>query len=420
MDRIIKILIVAPEYPYPPIDGHKVRVYNLVRHLPARYKFYFLAFGTEKVSDCQEDFKERLGPSCENVELISTSTLEPIHLNSLIESIINIFYPFEMSVGEPFYSHVMADRINNLINSRGYDLIYLCGLSIALHFDKRHSHVPFVVDICDSISLLTKSYYKRGGRLPAKLRNYLNYIWADRYEKIHVAGIRNIIMISSVDAERISRNCPKSRIWVLPNGVDTAHFKRPVGARGKTAELLFTGVMNYPPNNEAMIYFIEEIFPLVKQKRLDVTLTIAGREPTHELQSLAGKTSGVKLTGFVEDLRPFFSDAVIYIAPLLSGAGIKNKVLEAWSMSLPVVATPISCAGIMTIENQNILLADSPEDFAAKILTLLSNEALRGRLSSNGRHTAEREYSWMSRSNILSSIFEEVINGSSSHISGGC
>ena len=166
--------------------------------------------------------------------------------------------------------------------------------------------------------------------------------------------------------------------------------------------------MNYPPNDEAMLHFIRNIYPLIRSRVPDVTLTIAGRNPTQELTALAAQTTGVTVTGHVEDLRPYCDGATVYVSPLLSGAGIRNKVLEAWSMGLPVVATSDSCSGIEECDNDNILIANSPDQFSRAVIALLSDRQHCKSLSISGRLTVEKSYMWYNRSAYLTSIFEEI------------
>jgi glycosyltransferase involved in cell wall biosynthesis len=408
MRKVAKALVVAPEFPYPPIDGHKVRIYNLIRHLPPEFKFDFLAFGEEEAYPRKEELRTQLGSSCQSVDLISENTLELIRLRGRLSSIRNIVFPYETSIGRPYLSQTMMRIIEERIMSGRYNLIYLCGLYISLHHQQRFNDFPCVIDVCDCLSLLAKSYFKRERNIIFKIKKYLNFIWADRYEKLHVSKIKNIIMISSSDAEVISGNCPQSKVWVVSNGVDTDYFKRRSALNLVNGELLFTGVMDYPPNDLAMHFFIKKIFPLIRKKRPNATLTIAGRNPTEELRLLAQRTNGVRVTGFVEDIRPCFEAADLYVSPLVSGTGIKNKVLEAWSMEIPIVATSLSCCGINVRDSENILIADEPVIFASKILGLLDDPKWGKKLAITGRKTAEEQYSWFSRGRLIASIWQEV------------
>ncbi len=217
-------------------------------------------------------------------------------------------------------------------------------------------------------------------------------------------------MISHVDAAHVKVNCPGSRIWVIPNGVDTEYFHTKNHHSDAGRNLLFTGVMNYTPNVESIVYFIKEILPLVRRRISDVKLTVAGRNPTLELQKIEKEVHEISLTGYVDDIRPYFERAAIYVAPIISGAGLKNKILEAWSMSKAVVATSLSCDGIDAIDGYNVVIADRPKDFAEKVVQLLSDTNMRDRLAINGRHTVERSYSWLSKSKMLENLFREVLH----------
>ena len=414
MTSNLKILVVAPEYPYPPTDGRKLRIYNLFRNVLTNCTFDLLAFGEMDGLLDTNLLRKQLGVSCERVELIAKSSLEQIPSRGRLARFINIVFPDEKSIGEPYFSRAMTSRISEHLASNRYDLIFVCGLYINLHLDRKSIPVPYIVDVTDCPSLLLRSYFEQEHQTIRKLKQYLDYIWADRYEKLFVSKIANIVMISSADAEVVARNCPHSKIWVVPNGVDTDYFKRASRLPIRTGDLLFTGIMDYPPNNTAMLYFIREILPLVRGNIPEVTLTIAGRNPTPELRSLVDQTSGVHVTGFVEDIRPYFETATVYVSPLLTGAGLKNKVLEAWSMAVPVVATTVSCSGIAVRNNDNLLIADTPAEFATKILALLADGSLRGRLSLSGRETVERDYSWTSQGEMLCAIFHEIVTAEAS------
>ena len=412
MSNGLSVLVVSVEYPYPPIDGHKVRILNLLKNLPANYSFHFLGFGIDEISEQQqEEYRSRLGPACKAVELVSGSTAERLEDLSPIGSLKNLVFPNPISIGLPYYSKEFERRIQAHVSSGRYQIVFFGGLGVLTHFVPGTTAVPYLVDIVDCPSLLTWSSFLQERHLLERLKKLASHLWASRYEQVHASKIANIVMITSVDAERIARNCPKSRIWAISNGVDATQFsrsRRP--ARSASADLLFTGVMDYVPNNAAMLHFIAKIFPRIKMKSPNVTLTIAGRNPTNELLSLASSTAGVRVTGFVEDLRPYFEEATVYVSPLLSGAGLKNKVLEAWSMALPVVASSVSCSGMAARDTQNVLIADTPAEFASKVLAVLSDSELRERLSAEGRATVEREYSWQSRGAMLGSVLESIVD----------
>jgi polysaccharide biosynthesis protein PslH len=405
----IRILVLADSYPYPPTDGRMLRIYNFFKHLRGDYRFDYLSFGGVHMNIDPISLKDQLGPACNSVEFIRSETLLNKAPMSLLSKIRNVFYPYVDTIGEACYSEDMASRVKNKIETGSYELVFVCGLYMLLYIDQGSIRIPFIVDMTDSISLLFRSYFNNERCCLNKIILFLNYVWAERYEKIHCSKLDNIIMCTPVDTEIIRKHCPHSNVWSVPSGVDTDYY-RSTNTSVRCKSLLFTGVMDYSPNNSAMIHFINQIFPLIRQKEPDIYLIIAGRNPTAELKRLASRYSGVVVTGYVDDLRPYFESSAIYISPLVTGAGIKNKILEAWSMSLPVVASSLSCSGIEAVSNENILIADTPSEFAEKVLALLQNPELRAKLSANGRATVEQQYSWATRSNMIKDIFEQTLN----------
>ncbi|MCG3110733.1 MAG: glycosyltransferase [Candidatus Manganitrophus sp. SB1] len=401
------VLLIAPKYPYPPSDGHMIRNYNLFKSFRSGYQFDFLTFGDPQLLQDREKALKQLGPCFVDMEIVPESTLRRV--GKKISTLRNIFYPSALGLGLPYYSEEMAEAVNRKMASSKYDFIFFCGFSMFLYYDQKESNrIPYVVDIIDSLSLFMDSCLKVKKGMREKLTDYVNYIWAKRYEKIHFSTARNSIFITQADKDYVMKETPRSKLWVVPNGVDTDFFKSK-GEPPKNDSLLFTGVMDYPPNVEAVIYFISKVLPLVREKMPNVSLTIAGRNPTTELQTLASQMPGVKLTGFVEDIRPFFEEAAVCIAPIVSGSGLKNKVLEAWSMSKPVVATSFSCNGINAVHGQNILIADAPDLFADAVITLLSDPVQRKRFAEAGRKTVEDSYSWGSQATLVDKIIKEVM-----------
>jgi polysaccharide biosynthesis protein PslH len=405
----IRILVLADAYPYPPTDGRKLRIYNLFKNFAEGYRFDYLTFDGSHIDIDPELLKRQLGPSCDSVEIVPSGSLRKTLPMGFLSRVKNIFYPYVDTIGPACYSDYMFSRAKDKIDSGSYDLLFVCGLYSMLYIDKGSIRIPYIVDIVDSMSLLFKSYLDNEHRPFHKLRLYLNYIWATRYEKMHCSQLNNIIMCTSVDSGIIKRHCPQSNVWTVPEGVDTEYYRSTKPAvPGK--KLLFTGVMDYEPNNAAMLHFIRNIFPLIRKSDPDIILTIAGKNPTPELKFLAERTSGVIVTGFVDDMRPFFESSTVYVSPLVTGAGIKNKILESWAMSLPVVATSLSCSGMEAIANENVLIADSPQEFSQKVLALLGDNTLRTKLSQSGRKTVEQQYSWSNRSDMTKDIIDNILN----------
>jgi glycosyltransferase involved in cell wall biosynthesis len=167
--------------------------------------------------------------------------------------------------------------------------------------------------------------------------------------------------------------------------------------------------MNYPPNVEAMVYFIKNILPQIKRKVPDIKLTMAGKKAAPLLKNLAVDNKNITITGFVNDIRPFIGKANVYICPMVSGAGIKNKILEAWAMGKAIVATSLSCQAISEAKhNKNVLISDDPKGFSEFVVKLLKDEKLREKLGRNGRNLVKQKYNWPESAEKILGIIKKI------------
>jgi glycosyltransferase involved in cell wall biosynthesis len=176
------------------------------------------------------------------------------------------------------------------------------------------------------------------------------------------------------------------------------------------ARLIFVGAFQHLPNVEAMLYFCRDVLPVIRTKVPGVELLIVGSNPTPPVLNLAA-IPGVQVTGFVPDIRPFMSRSSIYVVPLRLGVGIRGKILEAWGMGMAVVSTSVGCAGLRFNNGRNLLVGDTPEQFAAHVISLLNDPAGRRRLGEEGRKTAEQFYSWERSARQLDMLYQSMIKG---------
>jgi sugar transferase (PEP-CTERM/EpsH1 system associated) len=202
-----------------------------------------------------------------------------------------------------------------------------------------------------------------------------------------------------------------SHIAVLPNGVDQQYFSpQPVTVDGS---IIFTGVMNYFPNSDAVMYFHRHIFPLVKRLAPTAQFTIAGMHPTAEIRKLADRYTTV--TGSVPDMRAYLSKAAVCVVPLRIAMGVQNKILEAMAMGVPVVATSVANRGINARHEREILVADGPEAFAVATTRLLTDQDLREAIRKNAKEFIDQNFHWEKNLSRLDDVISEVTRLSPSH-----
>jgi len=178
--------------------------------------------------------------------------------------------------------------------------------------------------------------------------------------------------------------------------------------------MIFVGAFQHLPNVEAMIYFCREILPAIRRQLPEVRLTIVGSKPPPAVVALSG-IPNVEVTGQVEDLRPHMAESSVYVVPVRLGVGIRGKILEAWSMAMAVVSTPVGCAGLRAENGKNILVSDTAESFAASVVTLLKDPQLRLRLGAEGRRVAEEYYGWDRSAQQLDAVYQSLLYGNSCH-----
>jgi glycosyltransferase involved in cell wall biosynthesis len=181
---------------------------------------------------------------------------------------------------------------------------------------------------------------------------------------------------------------------VIPIAVDTEQI-RPVARPTDSLNLLTMGTLYYPPNADGIRWFVGEVFPLIRSQVPGVRLTIIGKNPPKDFLRLAeDKTNNIVVTGFVPELNPYFAESALAVIPVRAGGGMRVRILEAFARAMPVVTTTVGLEGIQAEPGEDVLVADSPSDFAACVIRLLNDQALQDQLSTNGRRLVESKYNW--------------------------
>jgi glycosyltransferase involved in cell wall biosynthesis len=224
-----------------------------------------------------------------------------------------------------------------------------------------------------------------------------------RFERKASRIVDHHATVSERDRETLLRISPGSKVTVVPNGVDPEYFKKTIDAV-ESNRLIYVGGMTWFPNYDAMLYFIDHIWPLIKKEVPDAKLTHIGRQTSNEFARKAESDPALRFLGFVDDIRPEMSRSAVYIVPLRIGGGTRLKILDAMSMGKAIVSTSIGCEGIDVTDGHDILIADTPAEFAAKTVELMRNPHLRDTLSKNARETVIKKYAW----NVIASELEEA------------
>jgi glycosyltransferase involved in cell wall biosynthesis len=201
---------------------------------------------------------------------------------------------------------------------------------------------------------------------------------------------------------------PHARVRAIPTGVDTCYFAPDTRAEAP-ARLVFTGSMDWYPNEDAMLHFMDAVLPRIRHDLPAASLAIVGRRPSARLREAAARVPNVEVTGTVDDVRPFMADAAVYVVPLRIGGGTRLKIFEALAMGKAVVSTAVGAEGLPLVPGEHFVQADDPESFARAVVSLVNDPHRRQTLGSGGRRLVEERYSWPQVAREFTATCEEVL-----------
>jgi sugar transferase (PEP-CTERM/EpsH1 system associated) len=386
----MNILVFASEVPATPGMAGSPRLFSLCRGLSQRHRLTLATY-----SQSEERYRSFLAdPASAGVfadMVLLPGPPEPGWWGRQRHRLRQEAH-FGIRLRTPTYHAEQCRRIRETVVKEAIDVLFVDGLSNAQYVLPDSLPCPAVIDLHDSVTLL----YTRKTRMePHWLRRQL--LRAEtrsiaRWERGLGRTFATVLTNSPVDEEFLRTLAPDTNTRTIGNGVDSDFFQ-PSGPSGDLSRLVFTGVLGYGPNEDAVVYFCESILPLIHRENPAVTFSAVGKDPSDRVKALQG-LRGVEIVGTVPDVRPHLERAGIFVCPLRWGAGVKNKLLAALAMGKPVVATPQSIDGLDLKDEEHLLLAGAPTEFAAKVLRLVNDPAEAQRLARAGREFVVARYSW--------------------------
>lgn len=293
--------------------------------------------------------------------------------------------------------------IRALLQSYQPDVIHTIGVPMLYELPKTAR--PIVAELVD---LASRSHWRLQNRVRKPTHRFQYWVEGKKMERVERAQIRRAavaIVTSEFEKASAQRLAPRVPIEIIAPCLDLDFFQ-PEPVTPEPYTLLFTGTMNYAPNVEAVEYFCRQILPGVRREIPQVRLVVAGRDPAPSIQALA--SDSVEITGAVPDIRPYFTRAAVLIVPLLHGGGIRIKILEAWAMEKAVVSTTIGAEGLPGKDHQQLILADTPGEFARAVSALLRDAETRKRLGKCGRQLAAEQFSIQAAARRMNQIYTSV------------
>jgi sugar transferase (PEP-CTERM/EpsH1 system associated) len=397
----LKILWVKAGGLVPPDIGGRIRSYHILRELAKRHSITFFSFYAKH----PDDVHEQLTQVFERVICIPLRIPIPRSRGEAFHFARYALSPTPYSVAKHSQPEVVA-ALRNLLEVEFYDVI-ICDFVIAGGIIPWTIRCPKVLFTHNVEAQIWERRFQTASSPIWKAVAWNEYRKMLRYERFCIESAQHVLTVSENDRDIFAKLIDKSRMTVIPTGVDVEYF-RPVGGDGQPHELVFTGAMDWMLNEDAILYFAREVLPLIRKEIPQVTLTVAGRFPSRRLMALAKAEEHIRVTGRVEDIRPYIADASVYVVPLRVGSGTRLKIFEAMAMGKAIVSTTIGAEGLPVTDGRDILIADTPENFARNVVSLLRCPDQRKRLGASARQLVEQKYSWGAVSDLFDTVLSRV------------
>jgi sugar transferase (PEP-CTERM/EpsH1 system associated) len=391
------LLFLSHRIPFPPNKGDKIRSFNLLKHLSTRYAIHLGAF-VDDADDWQ--YQDALKPYCASIKLL------PLHpRRAKLASLTGLLTGEALTL--PYYRNTELKRWASELATSGTVSRGLAFSSAMAQFMPAQL-APRVLDMVDVDSDKWTQYaptqrwplswvYAREGRRLAE--------W-----EVQVAqDFDATLLVSRDEAALMQQRAPQARhkIGAFENGVDADYFSPardyPNPYAADVQSIVFTGAMDYWPNIDAVTWFVERVFPAIRDAVPAAQFTIVGSRPSDAVVALARQT-GVVVTGSVPDVRPYLAHAVCSVAPLRIARGVQNKVLEAMAMARPVVASPQAAEGIRAVAGRDFTLAQGEAEFAQAVVTQLQAPAT----AAHARDCILENYDWARNLSAIDPLFERA------------
>ena len=393
----MKVLLLTQVLPYPPDSGPKVKTLNVLKYLAQHHEVTLVSF----VRGDQSAGVRQLQKYCRAVYTAPMTRGAASDVLAMARSLAS---------GQPWMlvrddRAAMRQLVDRLAAETQFDVVHADQLNMAQYAQYARGALK-VLDAHNALWLLYKRLWETMLPGPKKLLLGRDWQLLKEYEGRICREFAAVLTVSEEDKTALEEAMGKPRhITVIPIAVDTDDI--PVVHRIPDAShLLHIGTMYWPPNIDGILWFIREIYPIIRARRPDAMLDVVGARPPRELLNLNGDGSGVNVIGYVPDPQPYLEQAGAFIVPLRAGGGMRVKILEPLARGLPLVTTSLGSEGIGVEHERHVLIADTPEAFARAALRLLQDRAFADVLGHNGRRLIETTYDYRTICRPLEALYQ--------------
>ena len=382
----MKVLLLTQVLPYPPDSGPKVKTFYVLKYLARHYDVTLVSF----VRGDQSDHIRVLESYCRSIYTVPMNRSVFQNIAALFKSLAGNI-PWMMARDDVKEMRQLVDR---LAAQEEFEVVHADQLNMAQYAQR----VPKARRVLDAHNALWVLYRRLAQTMSFGVRRWLlerDWRLLKKYEGSICREFDQVLTVSEEDKTSLEEAMESSKreIHVIPIAVDTDE-QQPVQRDKDADHIIHIGTMYWPPNIDGMMWFLENVFPLISAKRPDTICDIIGARPPQELVDYGKSHPGVNVTGYVVDPTPYLQQAALMIVPLRAGGGMRVKILNALAQGLPIVSSALGCEGIQVEHGRHLLIADTPEEFAEATLKLFDDPALAIRLGENGRRLIQEKYDY--------------------------
>lgn len=383
------LLWVKTELLHPIDKGGRIRTYNMLRALKRQHRVTYLTLDNGAAAP---DARELANEYCHELVCVPFHEAKRLSPRFWFELLANVASPLPYAIAK-YKSDRLRQEIEEAVRSRGIDVV-VCD------FLAPSQNVPDGLR-CRTVLFqhnVEAAIWRRHADVGSNpiSRAYFREQWRrmERFERSECRRFDSVVAVSRIDAIAIERDYGIKGVFDVPTGVDTEYFRPDGRAPQQPRNLVFTGAMDWLPNEDGIAWFVYEILPLIHEKMPDVTLTIVGRNPPPLIRELAARDNRLRVTGSVPDVRPYMESGAVFIVPLRVGGGTRLKIYEALAMERPLVSTTIGAEGLPLENGVHAVIADGAEQFANAVLKLLSDPARAFTMARTGASYVRSNFGW--------------------------
>jgi glycosyltransferase involved in cell wall biosynthesis len=402
----VRILWLKTELLHPVDKGGRIRTYQMLKELKREHQITYLTLddGTAAPDAC-----ERAAEYCHELITVPHKTRAKFTKGFYAELALNLVSSLPYFL-KKYQSAEMRAAITKRLDQESFDVLVCDFLHPSVNLP---AGVPCATVLFQhNVEAMIWKRHAEVQRDPFK-KAYLYGQWRKtfNYERAACRRFDSVVAVSREDSETMRRDYAIATGAEIPTGVDTEYF-RPRSLEKKEAHnLVFTGSMDWLPNEDAIRYFTTEIMPRIKRVVPDVSLTVVGRNPYPSLLELSKRDASIIVTGRVEDVRPYMERAAAYVVPLRIGGGTRLKIYEAMAIEKPIISTTIGAEGLPVRHEEELLLADDPETFAQSVVRVLLDQKFASELSERAARMVRENFGWAKVALSFAEICERVARG---------